>query len=48
MPNMPRTPARTIRVDDPLWEAATRKAAERGEPLSAAIRDFLRRYVKRP
>jgi antitoxin component of RelBE/YafQ-DinJ toxin-antitoxin module len=43
---MPRTPNRAVRVPDDLWEEAQRVAADRGEPLSEAIRRFLREYVR--
>lgn len=48
MPNQPRleNPARAIRVERELWEAAKQRADERGETLSAAIRAFLRRYAR--
>lgn len=42
------TTRRSLRVSDDLWNAATAKAAERGEPLSDVIRKALERYVKRP
>ena len=45
-PNKPKTPHRTIRVDDELWHAAQAKASERGENLSDVIRDALRAYVE--
>lgn len=38
---------RTVRVDDELWDAATKAAKERNETLSEAIRRFLRGYVRR-
>jgi len=41
------TPLHSFRVDDELWQAARAKAAERGEPLNAALVKFLQRYVKR-
>ena len=44
MPNQPKTVARTIRVEDELWEAAAEEANRRGESLSEAVRRFLRRY----
>lgn len=49
MPNQPRAtnPARAVRVEDELWEAAKAKAAERGESVSDVIRKALERYVKR-
>jgi hypothetical protein len=45
----PRIPmrSRNIRVPDKLWDAAQTKADERGDNLSAEIRKFLERYVKR-
>lgn len=50
MANQPRpgNPARAVRVEDELWEAAKKKAAERGESVSDVIRRALERYVKRP
>jgi predicted HicB family RNase H-like nuclease len=47
MPDQPKTPLRTVRVDDALWHAAQAKAAERGESVSDVIRRALTRYVKR-
>lgn len=38
---------RVIRVDDELWDAAQKKAGERGERISDVIRTALRRYVAR-
>jgi hypothetical protein len=48
MPNQPRpgTRAHNIRITDELWEAAQKKAEERGETVSEAVRKFLERYVK--
>ena len=43
-PNQPKTPHKSIRVDPELWEAAKREAEWRGETISDAIREFLRRY----
>jgi len=44
----PRPPrkARAVRVEDDLWDAAMRKAEERGDVLSEVIRAFLKRYVR--
>lgn len=47
VPNKPKTPHRTIRVPDELWDAAKQKADERGDNLSEVIRSGLERYVKR-
>ena len=46
MPNQPKTPVRTIRVPDDLWEAAQAKAKARGDSVSQVVRDALRRYVQ--
>lgn len=46
MPNQPKTPTRTLRVDEERWTKAQAEAARRGETLSDAIRAFLDRYSK--
>lgn len=46
VPNKPKTPLHSFRVEDALWEAAKARAEERGETLSDALRKFLRRYAK--
>lgn len=46
MPDAPKTPHRTIRVDDELWRAARDKARAEGRTVSDVIRDRLKRYVK--
>lgn len=45
---MPKEPKknRMIRVQDSLWVAAKRRADEKGETVSEAVRKFLERYVK--
>jgi hypothetical protein len=47
MPNQPKTPARSVRVGDPLWAAAKAKAEERGETVTDVLVRALERYVKR-
>ena len=47
MPNQPKTPLRTVRVDGPLWDAAKAKAAERGETVSDVMRRALAVYVRK-
>ena len=42
----PSRKPRSIRVEDDLWDAAMRKAEERGDVLSEEIRAFLKRYVR--
>ena len=46
MPNQPKTPARSIRIEDALWQRAQERAAERGETVSDAVRRFLERYTR--
>lgn len=46
MPNKPATPHRTIRVPDELWDAVKRKAADRGETVTAVILRALKRYLR--
>jgi len=50
MANQPRpgNPARAIRVEDGLWNAARTKAAENGESVSEVVRKCLEQYVERP
>ena len=45
MSRQPRRP-KSIRCEDDLWDAALKKADERGEVLSEEIRAFLKRYVE--
>jgi len=40
------TTRRSIRIEDELWEAAQEQADERGDHLSAVIRDALRTYIQ--
>lgn len=47
MPNKPRTPHRTVRISDELWEAAQRIAEVRGETVSDEVRAGLTWYVKK-
>lgn len=48
-PNRPRpgNPARAVRVENELWDAAKAIAEQRGEDVSKVIRRALERYVKR-
>lgn len=47
MPNKPKTPHRTIRVDDELWDAARIAAAQmHGQTLSVYIRRQLEALVR--
>lgn len=47
MPNQPKTPNRTLRIDDELWKAARAAAEANGENISDVVRRALRRYVRR-
>lgn len=47
MPNQPKTTAKTVRVPEPLWEAARAKAGERDETISDVVRRALSNYVRR-
>ena len=37
MPNAPRTPARNIRIDDAVWNAARARAAAEGTTVSSVV-----------
>jgi hypothetical protein len=37
---------RVVRVSDAVWGAALRKADEKGETVSEAVRKFLERYSR--
>lgn len=49
MPNQPRRDVkpRSIKVSDDLWEAAKKRADEKGETISHVVRRALERYAKR-
>lgn len=38
--------SRVVRVPDALWAAAMKRADERGETVSEAVRKFLERYSR--
>lgn len=46
VPNQPKTPKRSVRVPDGLWEAAKAKAKSRGESVTAVIVRALKEYVR--
>lgn len=46
MPNQPKTPGRSVRVAEPLWEAAKIKAAANGETVTDVIVRALAKYAK--
>jgi hypothetical protein len=41
-----KTPRRTVRIDDRLWDASKDRAQERGDNLSEVIRKGLASYLK--
>lgn len=45
-PNQPKTRKHGVRVDDELWEAALKKARERGETLTEVIIRALKAYLR--
>lgn len=45
-PNQPRTPMRSFRVSDEVWEAAQAKAADEGRTVSEVLRELLEQYAE--
>jgi hypothetical protein len=45
MPNQPKTPARSVRVPEDLWQAAKASAEKKNETVSDVIVRALRRYT---
>jgi hypothetical protein len=48
VPNQPKTPVHSLRVDDDIWRAAQAKAEAEGRTLTAVIVAYLKRYVSAP
>jgi hypothetical protein len=46
MPNAPKTPTRTLRVDDELWTAVQEQARIDGVTVTSIIIDALYSYLK--
>lgn len=46
MPDQPKTPQRTIRIDDELWAAVRAKAMSEGTNVSVVIREALTDYLE--
>jgi predicted CopG family antitoxin len=46
VPNQPKTPQRTIRIADDVWDAAKAKAEANGRTVSDVIREALARYLR--
>ena len=45
VPNKPKTPLHSFRVEHDLWNAAKKKAREEGTTIADVLRKALRRYV---
>ncbi len=48
MPNQPKTPVHSLRVDDDIWRAAQAKAEAEGRTVTGVIVAYLKRYVSTP
>lgn len=46
MPNAPKTPTRTFRCPDHIWNAAKAKAADEGVTVTDVLIDALRKYLR--
>lgn len=46
MPNAPKTPTRTFRCPDDLWQKAKDKVAEEGRTVTDVLIDALITYVE--
>lgn len=46
VPNQPKTPKRSVRVPDDLWQAVKIKARDRGETVTEVIIRALTRYLR--
>jgi NRPS condensation-like uncharacterized protein len=44
-PNKPRTPVRTVRVEDEIWEPAKARAKAEGRTVSDVIRARLAEWI---
>lgn len=45
MPNAPKTPTRTVRVADDLWNAVKEKAKDEGKTITDVIIAALKEFV---
>lgn len=45
MPNQPKTPLRSMRIDDDLWNAVRVKTRREGRSITSVIVRALRNYV---
>lgn len=46
MPNQPKTPHRTMRIPDELWDPAMAKARTQGETVTDVVKRALEDYLK--
>lgn len=46
VPNQPKTPRRSVRIPDEVWQAAKEKAKRRGETVTDVILRALKRYIR--
>jgi hypothetical protein len=46
VPNQPKTPQRSVRVPDDVWQAAKVRPDEEGRTLSDVVRASLESYAK--
>lgn len=46
MPNAPKTPTRTIRVEESLWQSVKVKAAEQDRTVTDVIISALKEFVE--
>ena len=47
MPNAPKTPTRTIRVPNDLWDQVKEKAAIEGRTVTSVIIEALEAYISK-
>ncbi len=48
VPNQPKPPVHSLRVDDDIWHAAQAKAVAEGRTLTAVLVAYLKRYASTP
>lgn len=46
MANQPKTPVRHFRIEDEIYQPALAKARRQDIPLTAVVRDALKRYIE--
>ena len=48
VPDQPKTPHRSVRVPDEIWDEVRRKASDRGETITDVILRALKQYLRDP